>query len=162
MLDATGPVYEEFPEAVHDDSSEVLACTLPPRHPDASGDRRSARAATRVRPRSDVVWEPRRDGRVVDADRVPGAIEALVRIAGGVLWKEAGLPGIPARVAQDVRGYYQTAVLGLTDHVPSAWTGTLWFFDQTETGRVLLAARAAMRDADVKQAIWFSMTPGDH
>ena len=62
---------------------------------------------------------------------------------------------------EDVRGYYEMALLGLTGHVPSAWTGTRWFFDQTETGRILLQARAAMRDAGVKQPIWFYMAPGD-
>ena len=100
-------------------------------------------------------------GRVVDADGIPAAVEALVRIADGTPWKEAGVPGIPARVAQDIRGYYETAALGLADHVPSAWAGTRWFFDQTEAGAVLLQARAAMRDADVKQPIWFYMAPGD-
>ena len=54
-----------------------------------------------------------------------------------------------------------TAALGLADHVPSAWSGTRWFFDHTEAGAVLLQARAALRDADVKQPIWFYMTPGD-
>ena len=76
-------------------------------------------------------------------------------------WKDAGIPGIPARVAQDIRGYYEMAALGLADHVPSAWAGTRWFFDETQTGKVLLSARAAMRDAGVKQPIWFYMAPGD-
>ncbi|MEO5898742.1 MAG: hypothetical protein ABIR68_01260 [Ilumatobacteraceae bacterium] len=164
LLDATGPVYEEFPEAIHDNASEVVACMLPPRHdPDAHPAVDEARGLRPAYDRAVAAYGNRAGtGRVVDADQVPGAVEALVRIAAGVPWKEAGLPGIPARVAQDVRGYYETAVLGLTDHVPSAWAGTRWFFDHTETGRTLLAARAAMRDADVKQPVWFYMAPGDH
>ena len=92
---------------------------------------------------------------------IPDAVQSLVRVVQGVPWKEAGIPGIPARVAQDIRGYYETAALGLSDHIPSAWAGARWFFDHTETGSVLLAARAAMRDAGVKQPIWFYMAPGD-
>jgi hypothetical protein len=72
-----------------------------------------------------------------------------------------GYPGIPSRVAQDIRGYYDMAALGLSDHIPSAWAGTNWFFDQTEGGELILAARAAMRDAGEKRPIWFYMTPGD-
>ena len=163
LLDATGPVFEEYAEVIHDDGAEVLACTLPPRHdPDAHPAVDEARG---LRPAYDraVARLGNRSGtgRVVDADHVPAAVEALVRVAQGTPWKEAGIPGVPARVAQDVRGYYETAALGLAEHVPSAWAGTRWFFDRTETGKVLLAARAAMRDAGVKQPIWFYMTPGD-
>ena len=141
----------------------MLACTLPLRHdPDAHPAVDEARG---LRPAYDraVARLGNRSGtgRVVDADHVPAAVEALVRVAQGTPWKEAGIPGVPARVAQDVRGYYETAALGLAEHVPSAWAGTRWFFDRTETGKVLLAARAAMRDAGVKQPIWFYMTPGD-
>lgn len=89
-------------------------------------------------------------GRVVDADHVTDAIEAFVRVEQGTSWKEAGIPGIPARVSQDVRGYYETAALGPSDHVPAAWAGTRWFLDRTETGKVVLGAREAMRDAGVK------------
>src|SRR3954452_13444796 len=32
LLDATGPVFEVFPEAITDDGDEVVACVLPPRH----------------------------------------------------------------------------------------------------------------------------------
>jgi hypothetical protein len=64
-------------------------------------------------------------------------------------------------VAQDIRGYYETAALGLSDHAPAAWAGTRWFLEQTEAGRVLLAARASMQAAGVKHAIWFFMAPGD-
>ena len=91
----------------------------------------------------------------------PAAIEAFIRISDGAPWKEAGLPGIPARVAQDVRGYYELAALGLSDHAPPAWSGTRWFFDHTRTGDLVLRARAAMRDQGAKQPVWFYMAPGD-
>lgn len=163
LLDAPGPVFEVFPEAIHDDGSESLTCTLPPRHdPNVHAAVDEARGLRPAYDRAVTAFGNRAGtGRVIDADGVPAAIEALVRVADGTPWKAAGIPGIPARVAQDIRGYYETAALGLTDHVPSAWAGTRWFFDQTAAGAVLLAARAAMRDADVKQPVWFYMAPSD-
>jgi hypothetical protein len=163
LLDAAGPVVDVYDEAIADEGDEVIACTLPPRHdPDlhpaldeANGLRPAYdRALARFGNRAGT-------GRVVDADGVPGAIEAFIRIADGTPWKEANLPGIPARVAQDVRGYYELAALGLSDHAPAAWSGTRWFFDLTCTGAVVLQARAAMRDKGVKQTVWFYMAPGD-
>jgi hypothetical protein len=163
LLDAPGPVFDVFGEGIADDGDEVIACTLPPRqdpdlHPaldEANGLRPAYdRALTRFGNRAGT-------GRVVDADGLPAAIEAFIRISDGTPWKEAGLPGIPARVAQDVRGYYELAALGLSDHAPAAWSGTRWFFDRTRTGAVVLQARAAIRDQGAKQPVWFYMAPGD-
>jgi len=164
LLDADGPVFAEFPESITDDGTGVESCPLPPRHdPDLHPAIDEARG---LRPAYDRAVEQFGNrmgtGRVVDADHVTDAIEALIRVQEGTPWKEAGIPGIPARVCQDIRGYYETAALGLSDHVPDAWSGTRWFLDHTETGKVVLGARAAMRDADVKQPIWFYMAPGDH
>jgi len=53
------------------------------------------------------------------------------------------------------------AALGLSDHIPAAWSGTRWFFDNTEGGKLLLEARSEMREAGEKQPIWFYMAPGD-
>ena len=163
LLDAPGPVLEEFGEAIVDEATEVLTCPLPPRYdPDAHPAVDEARG---LRPAYDRAVERYGNrigaGRVVDVDGVVPAIEAFVRVAEGTPWKEAGIPGIPARVAQDIRGYYELAALGLSDHVPEAWSGTRWFFDKTTTGATLLAARSAMREAGVKQPIWFYLTPGD-
>lgn len=163
LLQASNPVLEEFPEVIHDDGAEVMACPVPPyddrdAHPainEAKGLRPAYdRAVARFGNRAGT-------GRAVEADEIPAAILAFLRIAEGTPWKDAGVPGVPARVAQDVRGYYETAALGLVDHAPSAWAGTRWFFEHTETGRVVLAARQAMREAGVKQPIWFYMAPGD-
>jgi len=82
-------------------------------------------------------------------------------VADGTPWKESGIPGIPARVAQDIRGYYETAAVALAEGPPSAQSTTRWYFGQTQAGRVVLAARAAMRDSGAKQPIWFYMAPGD-
>ena len=163
LLDASSPVLEIFPEVIQDDGTDVLACSLPPRHdPNAHPAVDEARGLRPAYDRAVARYGNHAGtGRVVDADHIPDAVQSLVRVAEGTPWKEAGIPGTPARVAQDVRGYYETAALGLIDHVPSAWTGARWFLDHTETGRILLKARSSMRDAGVKQPIWFYMAPGD-
>lgn len=163
LLDATEPVLEEFGESITDDADEVLACPLPPRHdPNAHPAVDEGRGLRPAYERAVERYGNRAGaGRVVDADHITDVIEALARVADGTPWKEAGIPGIPARVAQDLRGYYETAALGLSDHVPAAWAGTRWFLDGTEAGKVLLAARSAMRDAGVKDPVWFYMAPGD-
>jgi hypothetical protein len=65
------------------------------------------------------------------------------------------------RVAHDIRSYYETAALAMVDHAPPAWAGTRWFYDQTEAGKVMLAARTAMREQGAPQPMWFYLTPGD-
>ena len=163
LLEADGPVFEEFGESITDDVTEVLACPVPARHD--AGAHPAVDEARGLRQAYDRAVERFGNrigaGRVVDADQLPGAIEAFVRVAEGTPWKEAGIPGIPARVAQDIRGYYETAAIGLADHAPGAWVGTRWFYDETRTGAVMLAARAAMRDAGEKHNVWFYLTPGD-
>jgi hypothetical protein len=163
LLDAPGPVFEVFAETIDDGGTEVMACALPPRdHPDLHPAVDEARGLRRAYDRAiERFGERAGAGRVVDADSVPSAVEALIKVAGATPWKEAGIPGVPARVAQDIRGYYETAALALAEEPPSAYAATRWFFDQTQAGRVVLAARAAMRDSGVKQPIWFYMAPGD-
>ena len=163
LLSAEGPVMAEFDESIEDDDG-VMACELPPRHdPDAHPAVDEVRG---LRPAYDRAVEKFGNrtgaGRVVGVDDIAAAIESFIRVADGTPWKEAGIPGIPSRVAQDIRGYYETAALGLSDHAPSAWAGTRWFLDETEAGSVVMAARSAMRDSgEVKHGVWFYMAPGD-
>lgn len=163
LLDSQQPVLEEFAESVAEGDAEGLACPLPPRsnedlHPaldEVRGLRHAYdRAVAQFGNRAST-------GRVIGADDIEAAVESLLRVVAGTPWKQAGMPGIPARVAQDIRGYYEFAALGLSDHVPAAWSSANWFFTETETGKVLLAARAAMRDSGEKRPIWFYMAPGD-
>ena len=88
-------------------------------------------------------------------------VEAFVRIAEGTPWAEAGIPGLPMRVSQDIRGYYETAAIAMVDHAPAAWAGARWFYDATETGKVMMAARKAMEEQGAPQPMWFYLTPGD-
>ena len=92
---------------------------------------------------------------------IPAAIEAFIRISEGTPWAEAGIPGLPMRVSHDIRSYYETAALAMVDHAPAAWASTRWFLDQTETGKVMMAARQAMQDQDAPQPMWFYLIPGD-
>lgn len=159
---ATAPTLWDFPDTIRDDEASTLACALPPRfdsqeHPaiDEARALRPAyeRALTRYGNRAAT-------GRVVAADDIPAAVEAFTRVAAGTPWKEAAIPGIPARVAQDIRGYYETAALALTDHSPDAWESTRWFMNATEAGTTLRAARQAMKDAGASHNVWFYLTPG--
>ena len=163
LLESEEPVLEEFSEVVDCDAAEVLTCPMPPRnnedlHPvideirglrpayDRGIEKFGNRAAT---------------GRILGIDDLEGAIESLIRVVEGIPWKQAGIPGIPSRVTQDIRSYYETAALGLSDHIPSAWAGTNWFLDESEAGKLVLAARAAMKESGEKRPIWFYMVPGD-
>ncbi|MGH1492563.1 MAG: hypothetical protein ACRBK7_24765 [Acidimicrobiales bacterium] len=159
---ADAQTVEDFPEAISDEAAEVLSCTMPPRfdaslHP-ALDEARGIRSAY---DRAGDAGQRIGAGRAVGPDDVPAALEAFIRIAEGTPWKEAGVPGIPARVAQDIRGYYEVAALELAEHSPSAWAGTRWFLQQTEAGKVINAARDRMRDDGVKQPIWFYMVPAE-
>jgi len=167
LLNAVAPVLEEFAEPVRDDGTTVLSCTLPPRHdPDVHPAVDEARG---LRPAYDraVAQFGNRIGpsRAIDVDQVAETVEAFVRVADGVPWAEAGIPGVPgepgivSRVALDVRGYYETAALGLSDHAPGSWAGVRWFLSETETGKVVTEARSQMRDSGAEWIDWFFVTP---
>lgn len=161
ITDATSPVVEEFAESIHDDGESAVSCPVPPRH-DASLPA-AVDEARGLRPAFDRAVAKFGGGvgvdRVVAVDAIPDAVGAFVRIADGVPWKEAGIPGPPNRVAADIRGYYETAALALIDHTPAAWETTRWFLEQTEAGRTIHAARNTMRDAGADRNAWFYLVP---
>ncbi len=163
MLKRTGPGVEDFAESVTDQATEVLTCPLPPRHdPDAHPAVDEARGLRPAYERALAQYGNRVGaGRVISADAVPSALEAFIRVSQGTPWKEAGIPGVPARVAQDIRGYYETAALALVDHTPAAWAGLRWFRDATQAGKIIRAAQQAMKDAGVPRERWFFLLPLD-
>ena len=163
LLDSPEPIFAEYDVSIIDDENEVMACPMPPRHdPDLHPAIDEAKGLRPAYERSVAQYGNRVGaGRVVQADEITDAIDAFVKIAEGTPWKEAGVPGIPARVSQDIRGYYEPAARALSDHAPPAWAGTRWFLDHTEAGRVLMNARQAMADAGEPNPIWFYMAPGD-
>jgi hypothetical protein len=155
------PAVETFGESIVDDGTTAASCPVPPRHdpslPPAVDEARALRPAFA---RAVATYGDRAGtGRVVAPDAVADAVAAFVRIAEGTPWKDAGLPGAPNRVAQDIRGYYETAALALVEHTPAAWETTRWFLEHTEAGKAIRAARAVMRDAGEKRPVWFYLVP---
>ena len=163
MLSYPGPAVEDYPVTIADDVSEALVCALPPRH-DANAHP-AVDEARGLRPAYEraVAQHGNRAGaaRLLDADAVPTAIEAFIRVAEGTPWKEAGIPGVPARVSQDIRGYYEMAAMEIAGHTPAAWAGYRWFRDETETGKVIRAAQAAMRESGAPEPLWRFLLPLD-
>lgn len=140
-----GPVLEDFPEHLRDAADEPLACALPPRldpkEPPAVDEARGLRAAyERQLARSGRTSL----GMVGGADAIPDLVAAFARIAEGIAVDEAGLPSDPHQAALDVRAYYEEAALALADHVPGARAAESWFFRETQTGRLLRTAQAAL------------------
>ena len=163
LLDNPAPTVVDYDIVIDDENPEVLMCPLPARmDPDAHP---ALDEALGLRPAYDraVKKYGNRAGaaRLLDADAIPAAIEAFVRVAEGTPWKEAGIPGIPARVSQDIRGYYEMAAMEIAGHTPAAWAGFRWFRDHTRTGEVIRAARDAMRDSGAKEPLWRFLMPSD-
>jgi len=163
LLDATSPGVIDFPETISDDPQEVLVCPLPVRHdPDAHPAIDEARG---LRPAYDRAVRKfgNRAGAVrhLDADAIPDALAAFIRVTEGTPWKEAGIPGIPARCAQDIRGYYEMAAMEIAGHTPAAWAGYRWYRDETQAGQIIKAAQQTMKDSGVKEALWRFLLPLD-
>lgn len=163
MLDRSEPAVEDYEVVIEDGDAQPLACPLPARmdrdaHPaidEAKGLRPAYdRAIAKYGNRAGAV-------RLLDADSIPAAIESFIRVAEGHPWKQADIPGIPARVSQDIRGYYEMAAMEIADHTPAAWAGYRWFRDQTKTGEVIRKARDAMRESGAKEPLWRFLMPSD-
>jgi hypothetical protein len=157
---ATGPTFEVFDEIIEDDGTGATSCPLPPRHdrslPPAVDEARGLRPAF---DRAVAKFGDAIASRLVGPDDIPAAVAAFVKIADGTPWKEAGIPGPPNRVAQDIRGYYETAALALIEHTPAAWETTRWFLHHTEAGKAINAARNNMKEAGEPHPVWFYLVP---
>ncbi len=158
LLRPAGPVLEVFPDLIFDAFDVPAACPLPPRFdPDLHP---AVDEAIGLRPAYDRTFTASAGrtivGRAIALDQVPDAVGAFARVAEGVPWKEAGIPGHPALVAMDIRAYYEEAALALLDHVPEARSTETWFYKSTETGRVILQARDKIREAE---GPWFGLAP---
>ena len=100
-------------------------------------------------------------GRAVEPDFIPDAVAVLVAIADGADWKSAGIPGgNTTALCHDIRTYYEEAALELVvGPLPGPRALEDWFFEHTHTGRIVLAARHAIRDSGANTPVWFYMTP---
>ena len=163
MLDAeTGPVLENHPEVIEADETP-LSCALPPRFDpslpaavdEAKGMRKAFDRAFQRRGVTSV-------GRVVDPDGLPGALQILDDIVNGTHWKEAGIPGSnTTALCHDIRTYYEEAALELVDGPsPGGRAAEAWYFESTQAGRTVLAARAAIKEQGAPHPVWFYMAPG--
>jgi len=161
MLERTEPGIEEFAEAISDDA-QVLSCPMPPRA--ESGEHPAVAEARGLRPAYDrtIARYGERMGafRLMGPNEVPAAIATFAAVADGAPWKEAGIPGIPARVVQDIRGYYEAAAVSLAEHTPSAFEATRWFQHETEAGKAILGAREQLEAQGAKQGLWQYLVTG--
>jgi hypothetical protein len=162
LLDApAGPVLVDHPVVIEADEVPA-ACpvparfdsTLPAAVDEARGMRKAYDRALVRRGVSSV-------GRVINADQVPHALGLLDQIARGADWTAVGLPGNTIALGHDIRSYYEEAALELiTESTPSGRAIESWFFEKTEAGATVLAARQAIKDAGAPRPLWFYMAPG--
>ncbi len=157
-----GPVLGDYPEAIHSDEAPV-SCVIPAAfdsslHPavaEASGIRKAYDRTLAKRGVTSV-------GRSIGPDEIGGALEVLVSIADGADWKTAGIPGKnTTALIHDIRTYYEEAALELVDTPdPQGRALESWFYETTEAGKLVMAARTAMKDQDAPFPAWFYMAPG--
>ena len=161
LVDASEAVLETYPLTIESDETP-LACSIPPRFdatlPPAVDEAQGLRAAYERSLQARRVTEV---GRAIGADQVTDALAVLHQWAQGASWKETPLPGkITISVCHDIRAYYTEAALQLaTGPAPGARSAEAWFFEATEAGKTMLAARAALRDQDAPFPFWFYMAP---
>ena len=89
-------------------------------------------------------------------------LSVLHRWAAGGNWKEVPLPGKnTVAVAHDIRSYYDEAALQLVEGPPPGGRAAeAWFFETTEAGKTMLAARKAFEAQGAPFPFWFYMAPG--
>lgn len=162
LLAAPGPVLEAHPEIVESEETP-LACSIPPRHdpslPAAVDEATGLRAAF---DRSVAKRGLTAVGRAIDADGVPAALDVLHQWAQGASWHDVPLPGENTiAVCHDIRAYYAEAALELaTGPAPGGRAVEAWFHEETEAGRTVMAARAALNEQGAPFPVWFYMAPG--
>ena len=157
----SGPVLEDYPEKIALADVEPLACPLPPRFdPNLPAAVDEARALRDVYDRAVAASGRTSVGRTVSADGVPDALASFVKISEGTPWTEAGLPGSPIEVAHDIRSYYEELAVELADGPPGPWAAERWFYDTTEGGKAIMAARRSMKEAEAPFPVWFYLSPG--
>lgn len=160
LEEPAGPVLADFPEAIKSEDTEPLQCSVPPRydpelHPavdEAQGLRAAYDRAVARNGRTTV-------GSHVSQDSIPDAIGKFARIAAGEPWDAVGLDASAGRVGQEIRTYYEELACELADGPAGPWAVERWFYERTQTGKVLLEARRRMRDAGAPQLAWFLLAP---
>ena len=95
-------------------------------------------------------------------DEVPAALGLFHDIAEGADWEGVEFPGgLPNGACHDIRTYYEEAALELVDGPPpDGRAAEAWYYEQTEAGRTILAARKAMESQGAPRRLWYYMAPG--
>lgn len=161
LLDATGPVLVTHPDIVESDETP-LACSIPPRYdaslPPAVDEAQGLRAAY---DRSVEARGTTAVGRAIDADTVPKALAVFHQWAEGASWQDVELPGKnTVAVGHDIRAYYTEAALQLATSPAGSRSVEAWFWETTEAGKTMMAARQALKDQEAPFPFWFYMAPG--
>lgn len=161
LLAASGPVLETYPEVIASDETP-MSCTIPPRFdPDLPAAVDEARGLRAAYDRALAKRGTTSVGRTIDADQVPAALDVLHQWAEGAHWKETPVPGKNLLgVCHDIRTYYEEAGLELaTGPTPGGRAAEAWFYESTEAGATVMAARAALKQAEAPFPLWFYMAP---
>lgn len=162
LLKSPSQVLATFDEVITSDDQPV-ACAIPPRYdpslPAAVDEAQGMRAAyDRFVANRGVTAV----GRAIDADTIPAALAALDEWANGAAWKDVSLPGKnTVAVCHDIRTYYEEAGMELvTGPAPVGRAMEAWFFEKTEAGKTIMAARAELQKQEAPFPFWFYMAPG--
>ncbi len=158
----SGPVLEHHPEVIEADETP-MSCQIPPVFDaEVSAAVQELRGLRKAWERSVAKRGATQVGRSVEVDGIEGAIAALESIARGTPWKDADIPGKNTiSLVHDIRSYYEEAAMELVDGPPPASRAAeAWFYEVTEAGKVVMAARQAIKDAEGPFPVWFYMAPG--
>jgi len=161
LLHATEPVLDTYPEVIETEEAPMV-CAMPPRFdPDAAPAVDEAQGLRAAYDRALHARGVTGVGRAIDAETIPAALDVLHQWAGGASWKEVPLPGKnTVAVTHDIRAYYEEAATQLVSGpVPGGRAAEAWFFDTTEAGKTLMAARKALQDQEAPFPFWFYMAP---
>lgn len=162
LLESEGPILETHPEIIESDETP-MACSLPPRFdPDIAPAVDEARGLRSAYDRAVAKRGATSVGRVLDADGILDALDVLHQWAEGTPMTEVALPGKnTVAVCHDIRTYYEEAALELvTGPPPGGRSAEAWFFEETEAGRTVLAARKSLKAQEAPFGFWFYMSPG--
>ena len=158
----SGPVLVHHPVVIEADETP-MSCQIPPAFDaNASAAAQEIRGIRNAYDRAVERLGATGVGRSIGPDEIEGAVEVLQSIADGTPWKDAGIPGKNTiTLIHDIRTYYEEAATELVDGPPPAGRAAeAWFYEQTETGKVVMAARTAIKDAEGPFPVWFYMAPG--
>jgi len=163
LEEESGPVLVHHPDVIEADETP-LTCSIPPAFDaDASAAALEIRGLRKAYERSVEARHGATEvGRSIGPDEIENAVDVLQAIADGTPWKDAGIPGgNTISLVHDIRSYYEEAAMQLVDGPPPAGRAAeAWFYETTETGKVVMAARTAIKDAEGPFPVWFYMAPG--